>query len=101
LCSLPEAPRASCIRPIGIDIVIWQAEQARWLMAHDATRPNQELRAHVLNASTKEMERFFRLTNENQKRKIDACVALSFAILGAVKNGSADGFRESPRTSRR
>ena len=46
--------------------------------------PNQELRAHVLNASTKETERFFRPTKENQKRKIDACVALSFTILGAI-----------------
>ena len=37
--------------------------------------------------STKETERFFRLTMEHQKRKIDACVALSFAILGAIRNG--------------
>ena len=28
----------------------------------------------------------FRLTMEHQKRKIDACVALSFAILGAIRN---------------
>ena len=49
--------------------------------------PNQDLRAHVLNASTKETERFFRLTKENQRRKIDACVALSFAILGAIRHG--------------
>jgi lipoprotein signal peptidase len=36
--------------------------------------------------STKETERFFRLTMEHQKRKIDAYVALSFAILGAIRN---------------
>ena len=61
--------------------------------------PNQELRAHVLNASTKETERFFRLTKENQKCKIDACVALSFAILGAIRNGRPmdyETFRNLP-----
>ena len=41
----------------------------------------------MLNASTKETERFFRLTQEHQKRKIDAAVALSFAIRAAVRNG--------------
>lgn len=40
---------------------------------------NQELRAHVLNAST--------MTKENQKRKIDVCIALSFAILGEIRYG--------------
>jgi phage terminase large subunit-like protein len=49
--------------------------------------PNEELRSHVLNAATKESERFFRLTKEHQRRKIDACVALSFAILAAVRSG--------------
>ena len=49
--------------------------------------PNEDLRSHVLNAATKESERFFRLTKEHQRRKIDACVALSFAILAAVRVG--------------
>jgi phage terminase large subunit-like protein len=49
--------------------------------------PNAELRQHILNAATKESERHFRLTKEHQKRKIDACVALSFAILGAIRHG--------------
>jgi phage terminase large subunit-like protein len=49
--------------------------------------PNEDLRSHVLNAATKESERFFRLTKEHQRRKIDACVALSFAILAAVRSG--------------
>ena len=47
----------------------------------------EDLRSHVLNASTKETERFLRLTKEHQKRKIDGCVALSFAILAAVRHG--------------
>jgi phage terminase large subunit-like protein len=49
--------------------------------------PASDLREHVLNASTKETERFFRLVKENQRRKIDACVALSFAVLAAVQHG--------------
>jgi hypothetical protein len=36
---------------------------------------------------TKETERVFRLTKERQTRKIDACVAASFAILGALEYG--------------
>lgn len=49
--------------------------------------PAADLRTHVLNASTKETERVFRLVKENQKRKIDAAVALSFAVLAAVQYG--------------
>jgi phage terminase large subunit-like protein len=49
--------------------------------------PNPDLRQHILNASAKETERHFRLTKENQRKKIDACVALSFAILGALRYG--------------
>jgi phage terminase large subunit-like protein len=44
----------------------------------------EDLRSHVLNASTKETERVFRLRKESQRKKIDAAVALSFAILCAV-----------------
>jgi hypothetical protein len=41
----------------------------------------------LAHASTKETERFFRLTKAHQKRKIDACAALSFAILAAIRYG--------------
>ena len=62
--------------------------------------PNEALRTHVLNAATKESERFFRLTKESQRRKIDACVALSFAILAAVRTGRVHGSTESGFTYR-
>jgi phage terminase large subunit-like protein len=45
---------------------------------------NEDLRAHILNASTKETERVFWLKKDRQAKKIDAAVALSFAILAAV-----------------
>jgi phage terminase large subunit-like protein len=48
--------------------------------------PNEDLRSQILNASTKETERVFRLKKEKQSRKIDAAVALSFAILAAVRH---------------
>ena len=44
--------------------------------------PSQDLREHVLNVATKETERVFRLTKEKQTKKIDGCVALSFACAG-------------------
>jgi phage terminase large subunit-like protein len=62
--------------------------------------PATDLRSHVLNAATKETERFFRLTKENQKRKIDACVALSFAILAAVPNGQPPSLEDRNRTTK-
>ena len=49
--------------------------------------PAEDLRSHILNASTKETERVFRLRKESQRKKIDAAVALSFAILAAVRSG--------------
>ena len=49
--------------------------------------PAEDLRSHILNASTKETERVFRLKKETRTRKIDAAVALSFAILAAVRSG--------------
>ena len=56
--------------------------------------PNAELRSHVLNASTKETERVFRLTKEKQSRKIDAAVALSFAVLAAIQAGKPPSLEE-------
>ncbi len=56
---------------------------------------NAELRSHVLNASTKETERVFRLKKEKQSRKIDAAVALSFAILAAVRHGRPTESQQS------
>lgn len=58
--------------------------------------PSQDLREHVLNASTKETERVFRLTKERQTRKIDAAVALSFACLAAVQHGRPASVVNSP-----
>jgi phage terminase large subunit-like protein len=60
--------------------------------------PADDLRSHILNAATKETERFFRLTKEHQKRKIDACVALSFAILAAVRHGRPVDTAELAKT---
>ena len=59
---------------------------------------SEELRAHILNASTKETERMFRLKKERASKKIDACVALSFAILAAVRHGRAPSTAELLKT---
>jgi hypothetical protein len=48
------------------------------------SRGSQKPRAQCVDQGDGEI---FRLTKENQKRKIDACVALSFVILGAIRNG--------------
>jgi phage terminase large subunit-like protein len=57
--------------------------------------PAEDLRSHILNASTKETERVFRLRKESQRKKIDAAVALSFAILCAVRSGRPAEASES------
>jgi phage terminase large subunit-like protein len=62
--------------------------------------PNEDLRSHILNASTKETERVFRLRKESQRKKIDAAVALSFAILAAVRSGRPAASTESGFTHR-
>jgi len=42
-----------------------------------------DLRSHVLNAASIETSRGFRLAKEQQRNKIDAAVALSFAVTAA------------------
>ncbi len=49
--------------------------------------PDEELRRHVLNAVAVESGRGWRLAKEKASRKIDGCVALSFACLDAVEHG--------------
>lgn len=44
--------------------------------------PAPDLREHVVNAMTVEGPRGIRLTKQKQDKKIDGCVALSFAIYG-------------------
>ena len=48
---------------------------------------DETLRSHCLGASTKENERIFRLRKQQQSKKIDAAVALSFAVLCATRAG--------------
>jgi phage terminase large subunit-like protein len=59
--------------------------------------PHADLRQHVLNSSTNETERIFRLTKEKASRKIDACAALSFACLAAIRNGKPPVLSEVGR----
>jgi phage terminase large subunit-like protein len=55
--------------------------------------PDAELRRHVLNAVAVESGRGWRLAKEKASRKIDGCVALSFACLDATARptGTGDG----------
>ena len=46
-----------------------------------------DLRAHVLNAASRETSRGFRLSKEKQSLKIDGAVALSFAVVAAEPSG--------------
>ena len=46
-----------------------------------------DLRAHVLNAASRETARGFRLSKEKQSLKIDGAVALSFAVVAAEQSG--------------
>jgi phage terminase large subunit-like protein len=50
-------------------------------VAYDAP----DLRQHILNAVAKESARGWKLEKEKQRLKIDAAVALSFAVLAATK----------------
>jgi len=53
--------------------------------------PDAELRQHALNAVVVESARGRRLAKERSSRKIDGIAALSFACLGAVRDGGAGG----------
>lgn len=46
-----------------------------------------DLRQHVLNAVSVETPRGIRLSKQKTSNKIDAAVALSFAVLAAIRNG--------------
>jgi phage terminase large subunit-like protein len=46
-----------------------------------------DLREHVLNAVSVETPRGIRLSKQKTSRKIDAAVALSFAVLAAIQHG--------------
>ncbi len=62
--------------------------QALFDLVHEgrlAMYPDAELRAHALNAVAIETARGWRLSKEKASRKIDGAVALSFAVLGALR----------------
>ncbi len=50
-----------------------------------AVYPDEELRRHVLNAVAVETARGWRLAKERASRKIDAAMALSFAVLDVIE----------------
>jgi hypothetical protein len=52
-----------------------------------------DLRAHVLNAASRETSRGFRLSKKKQSLKIDGTVALSFAVVAAEQFWSAGRHR--------
>ena len=56
-----------------------------------AVPPDKELRKHALNAVAVNSGRGWRLAKEKASRKIDAVVALSFAVLAAVTRPDAPG----------
>jgi hypothetical protein len=67
---------------------LWLRPRRPAAVGHDSLFLRQEVgEDDDVDQKTK---RFFRLTKENQKRKIDACV--SFAILAAVRNGRPVDF---------
>jgi phage terminase large subunit-like protein len=55
-----------------------------------------DLREHVLNAVSVETPRGIRLSKQKTSRKIDAAVALSFAVLAAVQNGRPASLSDGP-----
>jgi phage terminase large subunit-like protein len=62
---------------------LYSALANRRLNVYDAP----DLRAHVLNAASRETSRGFRLSKEKQSLKIDGAVALSFAVVAAEQFG--------------
>jgi phage terminase large subunit-like protein len=58
--------------------------------------PDEELRRHVLNAVAVEGPRGWRLAKEKSSRQIDGAVALSFAVLDAVKAGPQPSRDKEP-----
>lgn len=67
-----------------------------------ALYPDDELRRHALNAVAIESPRGWRLAKEKSSRKIDGCVALSFAATDALKlsTGPRRKFRVMDATIR-
>src|SRR5262249_1834299 len=56
-----------------------------------------DLREHVLNAVSLETPRGIRLSKQKPSLKIDAAVALSFAVLAAIQHGRPADLDESNR----
>jgi hypothetical protein len=55
-----------------------------------------DLRTHVLNAVSIKTPRRIRLSKQKTGNKIDACVALSFAMLAAVQYGRPPSLSDAP-----
>jgi phage terminase large subunit-like protein len=55
-----------------------------------------DLRQHVLNAVSIETPRGIRLSKQKTSNKIDAALALSFAVLAAIQNGRPASLASSP-----
>ena len=53
-----------------------------------------DLRQHVLNAVSIETPRGIRLSKQKTSNKIDAAVALSFAVLAAIQNGKPPSLED-------
>ena len=55
-----------------------------------------DLRQHVLNAVSVETPRGIRLSKHKTSNKIDAAVALSFAVLAAIQHGRPPSLSDGP-----
>lgn len=67
--------------------VLWDLVNARNLWMY----PAADLRQHALNAVAVESARGWKLDKAKQSRKVDGVVALSFAVLAAVKRSGGTG----------
>ncbi|MEK6273359.1 MAG: hypothetical protein AABM42_12070 [Actinomycetota bacterium] len=66
---------------------LYDAIKARRLAVYGGA---DDLRSHVLNAAAVESARGWRLAKEKAARKIDGAVALSFAVLAAMRQASGE-----------
>ena len=55
-----------------------------------------DLGEHVLNAVSVETSRGIRLSKQKTSNKIDGAVALSFAVLAAIRNGKPPSLSDGP-----